>query len=309
MNKPGVFLLGWRAADGVLQGGWSVIVWWVGLAFAGLAAGAGAQTAAVSPAAGTSSASATTANAATTATSLPLFYKSLVPFDLAQHRELTVPKVQNNYVFAANTDIVPLLVTEVAQAVRFFPIVFIKDRATTTVSVVALVGKGDGKNQFVDANGQWRSGVYIPAWLRRYPFALFSSPKGEGILALDTQAKVFEDKRDPQRLVDSQGKPTEQLQKIFEFQKEFLAQSRLTTTTTQLLSEAGVLEDARFLIKSAASDKPQNIQGFMLVNEQKLKTLKTETLEKLHRADALGLAYAQLLSMGHVSTILNSPVK
>jgi hypothetical protein len=300
MNKPGSWMRGWSAAQGVSQGGWSVTLLLTGLAFAGLAASAGAQTTAVPPAAGTSSAM------ATTATSLPLFYKSLVPFDMNQHRELTVPKVQNNYAFAANTDIVPLMVTEVAQAVRFFPMVFIKDRATSAVSMVALVGKGDGKNQFVDANGQWRSGVYIPAWLRRYPFALFSGPKGEGVLALDTQAKVFEDKRDPQRLIDTQGKPTEQLQRIFEFQKEFLAQSRLTTTTTQLLLEAGVLEDARFLIKGPTSDKPQNIQGFMVVNEQKLKALKAEQLEKLHRADALGLAYAQLLSMGHVANILNA---
>jgi hypothetical protein len=240
---------------------------------------------------------------------LPLFYKSLVPFDLTQHRELTVPKVQNDYTFAANTDIVPLLMAELTQAVRFFPIIFIKDRATAAVSVVALVGKGDGKNQFVGTNGQWRTGVYIPAWLRRHPCALFSGPTGEGVLALDTQAQVFTDKREPQRLVDKQGKPTEQLQKILEFQKEFLAQSRLTERATQLLLEADVLEDARFFIKSDSSDKPLNIQGFMLVNERKLKALKTEQLEKLHSADALGLAYAQLLSMGQISNILSAQGK
>lgn len=309
MKKAGTFTRGWCVAESVSQGVWRLVLALTGLACAGLAASAGAQTVAVPAAVASSATTSTTATTGTTAVSLPLFYKSLVPFDMIQHRELTVPKVQNNYAFAANTDIVPLFVSEVSQAVRFFPIVFIKDRATNAVSMVALVGKGDGKNQFVDANGQWRSGVYIPAWLRRYPFALFSGPKGEGVLALDTQAKIFDDKRDPQRLVDSQGKPTEQLQKIFEFQKEFLAQARLTTTTTQLLLEAGVLEDARFLIKSASSDKPQNIQGFMVVNEQKLKALKTEPLEKLLRADALGLAYAQLLSMGHVSTILNAQVR
>lgn len=299
MNKSGNFATGWRAAGSLSQGGWRVVLLLAALACGGLAANAYAQTAAVPPAAVASS----------TATPLPLFYKSLVPFDMTQHRDLTVPKVQNNYAFAANTDIVPLFVTEAAQAVRFFPIVFIKDRATSAVSMVALVGKGDGKNQFVNANGQWRSGVYVPAWLRRYPFALFSGPKGEGVLALDTQAKVFEDKREPQRLVDSQGKPTDILQKILEFQKVFLAQSRLTERTTQLLLEAGVLEDARILIKSAASDKPQNIQGFMVVNERKLKALKTEQIEKLLRADALGLAYAQLLSMGHVSNIMSAEMK
>lgn len=286
MMNSGVWVRRRGAAGGASLGGLRVVFLWMGLSCALGASSAGAQTADVPPVA--PAASLSTANAAI---SLPLFYKSLVPFDTNQHRGLTVPKVQNNFAFAANTDIVPLLVTEAAQAVRFFPIVFIKDRATSAVSMVALVGRGDGKNQFVDANGQWRSAVYVPAWLRRYPFALFSGPKGEAVLALDTQAKVFEDKRDPQPLVDALGKPTEQLQRIFDFQQDFLAQSRLTAATTQLLLEAGVLDDARFLIKRPESDKPQNIQGFMMVNEQKLKALKPDQLEKLHRSDALGLAY------------------
>ena len=306
MHPSAVFSRNLCAASVLPRGGWRLLCLWAGLACGAWATSAGAQTAAVPPATGTA---ATSPAKPPSAAPLPLFYKSLVPFDLTQHRELTVPKAQNDYAFAANTDIVPLLMAEVAQAVRFFPIVFVKDRGTSAVSVVALVGKGDGKNQFVGTQGQWRAGVYIPAWLRRHPFALFSGPKGEGVLALDTQAQVFADKREPQRLVDSQGKPTEQLQKILEFQKEFLAQSRLTERATQLLLEAEVLEDARFSIKSDASDKPFNIQGFMLVNERKLKALKTEQLEKLHRADALGLAYAQLFSMGQLPNILNAQSK
>lgn len=229
---------------------------------------------------------------------LPLFYRSLVPFNSTKHRSLTRPKVQASYGFAADTDVIPLLVSEVQQAVRHFPIVFIKDRQSSVVNLVALVGKGDGKNQFVDANGQWRPGVYIPAWVRRYPFALMADAKGEGLLAVDVEALIFKDKRDAQPLVNSDGEPTEALQKIMEFQKEFLALSHLTEQVTNALVQAEVLEEAGFSIRRAESDKPLSVQGFMVVNEPKLKALKMEQVEHLHRADALGLAYTQLLSMG-----------
>jgi len=236
---------------------------------------------------------------------LPLFYKTLVPFSTIEHRSFTLPKATSAYAFASSTDIIPLLVSEVTHAVRHYPIVFIKDRASSAVTMVALVGKGDGKNQFVDADGQWRQGVYVPAWVRRYPFALMADTKGDGMLALDVQAAVFEDQRDAQPLLGSDGQPTEQLQKIVEFQKEFLSQSQLTERVTQALLQAEVLEDAGLSIRQAHSDKPLNIQGFMVINERKLKALDAEQLQQLHRADALGLAYAQLFSMGNVSQIVS----
>ena len=40
----------------------------------------------------------------------------------------------------------------------------------------------------------------------------------------------------------------------------------------------------------------------------KLKALPTDTLKKLMDADALGLAYAQMLSMGSVGNLFVSPV-
>jgi hypothetical protein len=71
--------------------------------------------------------------------------------------------------------------------------------------------------------------------------------------------------------------------------------------------QAEVLEDASFSIRQGQSDKPLNVQGFMVVNEPKLKALKMGQVDALHRADALGLAYAQLLSMGNLRPILNDP--
>ena len=240
-----------------------------------------------------------------TSTSLPLFYNSLVPFNNKEHAKLTLPKQAWSYKFASATDVIPLLVSEVPHAVRHYPIIFIKDKATSVVTLVALVGRGDGKNIFVDVEGKWRAGVYVPAWVRRYPFALVAAPQGEGMLAIDAKAELLAEKSDGQLLVGTDGKPTEALQKIVEFQKEFHALSQLTERVMQALVQSDILEEAGLSIRNLDTEKPVNVQGFMVVNERKLKALKSEQVEQLFRADALGLAYAQLISMGNFPQVMS----
>lgn len=94
-----------------------------------------------------------------------------------------------------------------------------------------------------------------------------------------------------------------------DFQKEFVTQAQLTERMTKALLAADVLEDAGISIRPEQSEKALNVQGFMVVNERKLKALKIDPLEKLHRADALGLAYAQLLSMKNISHVVAGSLK
>ncbi|MEI7429059.1 MAG: SapC family protein, partial [Betaproteobacteria bacterium] len=51
----------------------------------------------------------------------------------------------------------------------------------------------------------------------------------------------------------------------------------------------------------------QKIGGFLIVSEAKLKALAADALKKLMAADALGLAYAQLFSMGNLGNLFAAP--
>ena len=53
----------------------------------------------------------------------------------------------------------------------------------------------------------------------------------------------------------------------------------------------------------------QQIGGFMVVSEAKLKALPTDALKKLMDADALGLAYAQMFSMGSLGNLFAQPAQ
>ena len=49
--------------------------------------------------------------------------------------------------------------------------------------------------------------------------------------------------------------------------------------------------------------------GFLVVSEAKLKALSADALKKLMDADALGLSYAQMFSMGSLSNLFAQPAQ
>ena len=102
-----------------------------------------------------------------------LFYKNPIALLLDKHQDAGL-KQDGDYAFAIQTNSVPVTVPEIAEASKFFPIVFAADAAT---SPVAILGLRNNQNQFVK-NGQWQKDTYIPAYIRRYPFA-FTEAEGK----------------------------------------------------------------------------------------------------------------------------------
>jgi hypothetical protein len=50
---------------------------------------------------------------------------------------------------------------------------------------------------------------------------------------------------------------------------------------------------------------PMQVNGLFGVEEARLKALPTESVVALHQADALGLAYAQLMSLSNLQFVLS----
>jgi len=245
----------------------------------------------------------------TTDTKRPLFYRELTVFDSAVHGKLRCPHTPPDYRFAAETNLVPLLVNEAVHAARHYPLVFIRGEGEGAApALAAVVGVGDGVNRFIEADGSWRAETYIPAWVRRYPFfAVRTGESAESVLALDLQAEGLES-ADGEPLVGEDGNPTEYLQRVLAFNREFQAIAERTQAVTAALDAAGVLEPGtlRFVPPGADEDEAVTADGFLIVNEKRLRELDDEPVLALQRADALGLAYAQLLSIGSLGNLMIS---
>ena len=239
---------------------------------------------------------------------LPLFYRELVAFDQEAHGKLVFPAQPADYHYAKATNIIPLLIHETGLALKSYPLVFLPGNDKAPPTLAAMVGIGDNINRFVDDAGQWRAGAYIPAWVRRYPF-LAVSPDGkqDPVLALDPSADVLKQKGGEPLMKN--GQPSERLKGIVAFNQEFAAIAERTNAIVSALQAAGVLEEGslKFAPPGTPPEQAQEIKGFLIVSEQKLRALSEESVLKLHKADAFGLAYAQMLSMNNLGNVLAQP--
>jgi hypothetical protein len=237
-------------------------------------------------------------------TQRPLFFKDIAALDKVAHRSLSLPAQRHNFAFAAQANLLPLTFAEVSQALHSYPIVFVAEG--TTVALVALTDLKPGSNRFVGANGEWRAGAYIPAYVRGYPFiSVRASDQAEPVLALDPQAADFK-APGGQPLLLADGAPSEQLKGIMAFQGEYRQLAERTHAMVKALNDSGVLEEGSLQLQANAGGEPQKIGGFLVVSEAKLKALPTDALKKLMDADALGLAYAQMFSMGSLGNVFAS---
>lgn len=247
--------------------------------------------------------------AATPSTSLPmntprpLLFNDLVAFDMQAHRALRLAVQRKHFRFAAGAHLLPVTAAEAGIALRHYPLVFMPEGEQMTL--VALTGVPGEGNRFIDAKGEWRHGAYIPSYVRGYPFiALRPSETAEPILAFDPAADDFK-AADGQPLLDEAGEPGEQLKGILAYQTEFRVLADRALAMGRALKEAGVLEEGSLTLQTPGAGEAQKIGGFLVVNEQKLRALPADALKKLMEADALGLAYVQLLSMGSLPNLFN----
>src|SRR5437773_2591744 len=99
-------------------------------------------------------------------TALPLFYRRPRVLQPALHGSLSL-KDGPDLGYAKQANAVPLLAAEMAAACRHLPIVFTDG---INPQPVAVLGLREQQNLFVDAQGHWLPGAYVPAYVRRYPF-------------------------------------------------------------------------------------------------------------------------------------------
>ena len=107
---------------------------------------------------------------------LPLFYNAVEPVNVTQHGKMKVRKMLKMGQ-VAKTHAIPVTVDEFTLAQRHYPIVFsIGDKPIP----IALMGLNEGVNVYLDNDGRPNDpSIYIPAYIRRYPFLLARAASGQ----------------------------------------------------------------------------------------------------------------------------------
>lgn len=240
------------------------------------------------------------------ASNLPLFYNDLVPLSSNDHAEWRA-KPAESADFLMDHHAVPLTSDEFIQAGRFYPIVFSVGENPVPL---ALMGLNEGVNTFLDEDNKFTGPVYVPAYIRRYPFMLARlNPDSEELsLCFDPTSGVIGDFKDGEKLFDK-GEPTQPVQEILGFCEQFEQAGARTGQFMEDLSKLEILMDGEVAIQQEGVEQPFIYRGFQMVDENKLRELRGDQLRKLAQNGMLPLIYAHLFSLQLMREIFASQVQ
>ncbi len=219
-----------------------------------------------------------------------LFYDKPMLLDSVRHADLALQEL-DDLGFARASNAIPINLVEFPLVARDYPIGFLGEGDDTYP--VAIVGL-QADNLFVDGKGRWKPGVYIPAYVRRYPFIFAENTEASELsLCLDDTPKVIA-KKGGHKLFES-GKPTVVTERALEFCKSYHAAALATKPFAKALFDAGLLieRQANAELKAGGSFV---LNGFKSIDEEKLRSLPAKTLGQWNAQNWLAPIYAQIQS-------------
>jgi hypothetical protein len=226
-----------------------------------------------------------------------LFYSRPEPLSAQLHGKLGVKRLDGPFAFAAVGHAVPLTVGEFQLAAVTGPIIFVGEEKLP----IAVMGLNSGENMFVTPAGLFEPGVYVPAYVRRYPFVYANDTTSEQmVLCIDRNASFIVEGGDLP-FFDEKGEPSEYTKTCMEFCNSFEGERQRTESFVGLLKGLDLFELKTANFTPANPDgspgEPQKIADYFGISETKLNALPADKLVELRDNGALAQIYAHLLSL------------
>lgn len=231
---------------------------------------------------------------------LPLFYNELQPLSSNLHGDWKARRLESAP-FLTGSHAVPLTVEEFSLAQRHYPIVF---SAGENPVPLALMGLNEGVNVFVDDDGKLTSEVYVPAYVRRYPFMLarLRPDTDEMSLCFDPSAEAIGAFEEGDALFDN-DQPSETTKQILGFCENFEQAGMQTGAFMKELADHKLLIDGEVAIQPEGAAQPFVYRGFQMVSEDAVKELRGDVARKMMQSGLLPLIYAHLFSLSLIRDV------
>ena len=198
----------------------------------------------------------------------------------------------------------PVSYTEFPIASRDYPLVFISSDQGNTFMPMLVLGFAAQQNLFVTADNAWDPAVYLPAYVRRYPFCMTrvmvdGKEAPERVACVEKRA--INDKGE--KLFDDKGNALpdwEQRQKLlFDYEADLAR----TDEMCRLLAQHQLLEP--FTMQATPNQgEPLQLSGMYRVEENRLAALDGAVLKDLVQKGVLGRIYTHLLSLDNFQRLL-----
>lgn len=232
----------------------------------------------------------------------PYGYQEIVPLT-KQHRVLLPDAKALPAAFRGLTAL-PLSFTEFAVACRDYPIAFIAGDGGQFVAM-AVLGLENQRNLFVAPGGGWDPAVYLPAYVRRYPFCMTrvtvdGREQAERVACVEKRAI----NNKGEALYDAKGEPLplweERRKLLFEYEADLVRSEEMSRELARL----ELLET--FTMQAVPNQgAPLSMTGMYRVAEEKLAGLAAENLKALAQKGILARVYAHLISLANFGRLLD----
>ncbi len=220
---------------------------------------------------------------------------SFVPLTKEAHANTKV-KIAADFDHVRNQHILPVLAQEFGAVSNELPIVFVKNSENDKVAAVAMTSLTPGSNLLLKED-KWQT-RYVPACVRNVPFVLMPAPEGEGnfIVGVDEDHALVGE--EGESLFNEDGSETEFLDSRKKALGQYYDFDQMTVAVANYLNEKELLEQ-RTLTVEVAGEK-RNIDGILVVSEEKLNGLSDEDFIDLRKRGILPMIYAHLGSLQNI---------
>ncbi|MDY8108868.1 SapC family protein [Fulvimarina sp. 2208YS6-2-32] len=201
----------------------------------------------------------------------------------------------SSYAFAAGRALAPLAAPEVSRAALELPLGFVAHEKGW--QLVAVLGLAPGQNLFVGPDGRWHGG-YVPAALRSHPFYIGRAESSDQMILCIDETSGLLAQEDGEPFFDGAGQLTQPMADVWTFMQEVARGEAQLNAACARLAENDIIEP--WLISLKDGENERKVEGLHRVSEDKLNALDDETFGTLRRAGIVALAYAQMLSAGHI---------
>jgi hypothetical protein len=226
-------------------------------------------------------------------------FEQVVPVNKERHANKKV-KPSSDFRFASGFHIAYVTTHEFARAAAIYPVVFLEDKQNDSYRPVALLGLDAGENLFVDEQGQW-SGSYIPAIIRRYPFALVKATDADQYIVCVDEASALLNDTEGAALFDESGQPTQVIDNVKRYLGELQQMDTMTHEFGKFLVQNNLLTPLNMRVNAA--NKVRNITGCYVINEERLNNFTDAKFAEIRQKGYLPAIYAHLISLSQIERL------
>jgi hypothetical protein len=227
-------------------------------------------------------------------------FEKLVPVNKERHAQTKIKQI-DGFGFASKFHIASVMTHEFARACSAYPIVFLEDKEKDEFRPVVLLGLNAGENLFVGVDDKWRV-AYVPAIIRRYPFALASTEQeGQFTVCIDEASTLVGDEEGVP-LFSEAGEPSEAIENVKRYLGELQQMDVFTRAFCKYLAENNLFTPLNMRVRQL--DQVKNISGCYVINEERLTNLSNDRFLELREKQYLPAVYSHLVSLAQIERLM-----